>query len=202
MAIDTYSVSLRLRYQATGNNLNVWGAIANSAVFQLIEDALSGATVLSGASAITLSSLNGSTDQARCMALVYSGVGTTVTIPAVKKLYVVDNTAGTGPLIITTGSGNVASVEAGCRIFVNCPDGANCNLVRDTGLLALSKTYTDNKVLQASSGQLPGPSVNGQVIFGSGGMPIWHQLVTADVANLDAEILEGKRRATALAFAL
>lgn len=199
---DSYTASFRFTLQTPGENNNTWGTRLNNGVFQLMEDALAGAAVISGSGPILLTVNLGATDQARCMGIIYTGPGATVTAPGQKKLYWVDNSAGTGPLIITTGSGRVASVSPGARMFVYCSDVVNFDIEWNANLLAAANSYTDNKVLIANAGNLPGGAVNGYALFTSGSAALWRQITETDVANLIADLLTRKRRATALAFAL
>jgi hypothetical protein len=73
---------------------------------------------------LTLTTANGSSDQARKRVLnVTSGTGGTITIPNLEKAYLVRN-ASSGNVIITTGSGTTATIKSGNVQFVFC-DGSN-----------------------------------------------------------------------------
>ena len=66
---STYSSSLRLNLQATGENLNTWGVLLNNGVFQLVDYAVAGRLAFSLSGSKTLTSVNGATDEARAAML-------------------------------------------------------------------------------------------------------------------------------------
>lgn len=108
--MTTYSNNLRLALQETGENDGTWGDVANNGVFELLEDAIAGlAEVSLSSGSVTLSSNDGSSDQARCMIIKLTGsLGSsrTLTIPAVSKVYLMWNaTTGGQTITVTTGSG-------------------------------------------------------------------------------------------------
>ena len=196
---DTYSPNLRLDYQAPGSNVNTWGILLQTGAFQLLEDALTGIVSISTYPA-TLLTANGATDQARCMMLVCTGAGGVVTAPSVKKLYLVDASAATGPVTITTGSSTNAVVEAGNRAWVASADGSGFALIRDTAVLAQlaagdattlasAKTYTDNKMVSGAA--LPGSSTPRSFVFtDTNGNAIWRVPTPVDVPALDSVYLD------------
>jgi hypothetical protein len=187
---SSYSTSFRLNYQAPGDNLNTWGTTLNNGVFQLLEDALAGAvsTTLSGA--LTLTSVNGATDQARCLALnITGGTGGTITTPGVKKLYFVRNTAS-GAVVITTGAGATASFAAGEVGFCYSPDGTNfyrtstttnfggvtlTNLGAPSAATdAATKGYVDATAFSMAAGSLPAQTGNaGKALITNGTAASW-----------------------------
>lgn len=118
---STYSTNLRLELQATGEHRNIWGASANT-VFNLIEEAISGYVAVAMADAnVTLSANNGASDQSRHMVVKLTGANTavrTVTIPAVEKLYLIEN-GTTGGYAITISNGlTTASIPASGTMLV------------------------------------------------------------------------------------
>ena len=118
---STYSTNLRLELQATGEHRNIWGASANT-VFNLIEEAISGYVSVAMADAnVTLSANNGSSDQSRNIMVKLTGANTavrTVTIPAVEKLYLIEN-GTTGGYAITISNGlTTASIPASGTMLV------------------------------------------------------------------------------------
>ena len=187
---STYSASFRLNYQAPGDNLNTWGTTLNNGVFQLLEDALAGSASLSVSGPVSLTSVNGATDQARCLAInVTGGTGGTITVPGVKKLYFVRNTAS-GAVVITTGSGATASFAAGEVGFCYCPDGTNfyrTSLQNDFGGARLlnvgsptsntdgaTKGYVDGVAFTMAAGSLPGQGGNaGKALITDGTTASW-----------------------------
>lgn len=127
--MTTYSDNLRLALQETGENDGTWGDVANNGVFELLEDAIAGiATVSLNAGSVSLSANNGSTDQARCMILKFTGTlasSRTVTIPNQSKVYLIWNaTTGGQTITITTGSGTTYDLPDSAAVWVYC-DGSN-----------------------------------------------------------------------------
>lgn len=111
----TYTDLLRLAKQATGENNNTWGTIANENVFELLEDAISGVLELNlTAGNVTLTTNNGTTDQARYAVIKCIGspvANRTVTIPTVNKVYFVHNALTSDYTVtFTTGSGNTLTL--------------------------------------------------------------------------------------------
>jgi len=109
----TYSPSLKLALIGTGDQSGVWGQTTNTNLGTLLEQAITGviAISLSGISSYTLTNLNGTSDDARNMALIFTGTPSaapTITAPAQNKLYVVVNNT-TLPLTMTA-SGGVTSL--------------------------------------------------------------------------------------------
>jgi hypothetical protein len=109
---STYSPRLRVELQATGENRSTWGDKAN-AVFSRLEEAVAGYTTIDLNNAnYTLTTNNGSADEARTMMLNFSGALTaarTVTIPAVSKMYIIRNaTTGGFNVNISNGTNSVA----------------------------------------------------------------------------------------------
>lgn len=131
---SSYSTRFRLNFQAPGDNLNVWGTTLNTAVFQLLEDAMAKRVAFALSGAKTLTSLNGATDEARCAFLdVTSGTGGTITAPPVEKLYLVRNGAS-GDATVTTGAGLTATFKPG-EMGWTVSDGTNFRkeLITDFG---------------------------------------------------------------------
>ena len=217
---STYSSSFRLNYQAPGDNLNVWGTTLNTGVFQLLEDALAGAvsTALSGT--LTLTSVNGATDQARCLALnITSGTGGTITAPGVKKLYFVRN-AASGAVVVTTGAGATASFAAGEVGFCYSPDGINFYRTSTTTSFggvtltnlgtpsastdAATKGYVDGVAFAMAAGSLPGQTGNaGKSLVTDGttaswGLPV---LTTSNLTDYASDQAAKTATATKLAIA-
>jgi hypothetical protein len=185
-----YTISFRFNLQAPGENLNTWGTNLNAGVFQLIEDALAGAVSLSLSGPTALTSVNGATDQARCMALnITGGTGGTITVPGVRKLYFVRN-AASGAVVVTTGAGATASFAAGEVGFCYSPDGVNfyrTSTTTDFGGARLqnvgsptantdsaTKGYVDGVAFAMAAGSLPGqPGNAGRFLTTNGTTASW-----------------------------
>lgn len=163
---------LRLVLENPGENLNTWGSILNAGAISMVDDAVAGRAALTPSGNLTLTSSNYVTDQSR-MAIIdcTSGTGGTLTIPAVTKVYQVRN-ACSGGVLVTTGSGAVATVEAGSLATV-ISDGTNCYRFADAAdvatCLAAAKTYTDAAAFASSSAVLPGQAGNAGNILGTNG---------------------------------
>lgn len=124
---DTYSPLLRLRMQQTGANNNTWGALLNSAVAQLLEDAIAGvATITVASTDVTLTVANGANDQARMAVLRLTGAPgapRNVIVPKLSKPYIVINDTGQ-TITVKTADGTGVAVPNGARQYIYC-DGTN-----------------------------------------------------------------------------
>lgn len=136
---STSSARLRLDLQATGENINTWGSRLNDGALALIDQAIAGVTAktVSGSAALTAS--NFVADEARSAALRLTGTGGTLTIPAVQKVYLVDQ-ACADAVTITTGGDTNAIVRAGELVLVYCDGSA---------VRRLSQRHFADAVLQA-----------------------------------------------------
>ena len=113
---STFTTKLRLELQAPGENRTTWGNKANQ-VFSRIEDAVAGlSSIAMGDANHTLTTANGTTDEARNAMLILTGANTavrTLTIPQVSKVYIIRN-ATTGGFAVTVSNGlNTVSVANG-----------------------------------------------------------------------------------------
>ena len=217
---SAYTSSFRLNLQAPGDNLNTWGTALNTGVFQLLEDALAGAVTQALSGSLTLSSVNGATDQARCLALnITSGTGGTITAPGVKKLYFVRN-AASGAVIVTTGAGATASFAAGEVGFCYSPDGINFYKTSVTTAFggailtgvgtpsaatdAATKGYVDGVAFTMAAGSLPGQGGNaGKFLSTDGTTASWATptVTTAQVTDYASDQAAKTATATKLAIA-
>jgi hypothetical protein len=217
---SSYSSSFRLNYQAPGDNLNTWGVQLNNGVFQLLEDALAGSVTQTLSGPLILTSVNGATDQARCMALnITGGTGGTITVPSVKKLYFVRN-ASSGAVVVTTGSGATASFAAGDVGFCYSPDGTNfyrTTVTTDFGGVALTsvgaptantdaatKGYVDGVAFTMAAGSLPGQAGNaGKSLVTDGSNASWQDpsITIAQITNYASDQAAKTDTATKLAIA-
>lgn len=134
---SSYTTRLRLTKQGTGDNPNTWGSILNSEFTDLIDEAVGGSEDISlTAGNVTLTSNNGSSDQARNMILRMTGTPTAnrvLTVPAVEKMYIVDatplTTGSTYTVAITpSGGGTAVTINGNDRVLVYC-NGTNMYLV-------------------------------------------------------------------------
>ena len=142
---SNYTTRLRLEKQADGENANTWGDRLNQQVIDMVDEAVGGVVVVSTTGATTsLTASNGAADQARNAVLRIEGTlgsNSTIVIPSVEKLYVVDNqtTGGTYTVKLKTAATttNVIAPRGGSK-FIYC-DGVNVhNSVDPVGVSALS----------------------------------------------------------------
>lgn len=108
---STFSPNLRLELIADGEQTNVWGQTTNRNLGTLLEESIAGVSTisLSGSGAYTLSTSNGTSDQARRAVLNFIGgasINRDVICPAVNKTYLVRN-ASTDTLSFRRGGGSV-----------------------------------------------------------------------------------------------
>jgi len=126
---STYSTRLRLELMGSGDQSGTWGTTTNTNLGTLIEAAIAGRAAVSMTDAdYTLTTANGTADEARNMILNISGALTAtrnVICPAVSKLYVVRNaTTGGQSIVIKTSAGTGVTIRNGLTSLVFC-DGTN-----------------------------------------------------------------------------
>jgi hypothetical protein len=112
MAVTNFSPLLGLALPTTGDLSGTWGTTVNDSITALLDSAIAGTTTLSANADVTLTTTNGSANQARNAVILWtaSNGATTrnITAPAQSKAYVVIN-AGTGSIVIR-GAGPTAGV--------------------------------------------------------------------------------------------
>ena len=150
---STFSPNLRIELIASGEQANTWGTTTNNNLGTLIEEAIAGlVNVDVTAGNVTLTALNGTADQSRAMVLNITGTpstATTVTAPAVTKLYVLANNSTQNVSIVTSAGGSVGiTVLPGLAKMVYS-DGTNFYSANVTSV------YTpDRAIASDSSGAL------------------------------------------------
>jgi hypothetical protein len=191
---STFSSNLRLELMATGEKDSTWGQIANDNVFELLEDAIAGYEAISVAAGnVTLSSNNGSADQARKAFLKFTGApgaARTVTAPAVSKLYLVWNASDS---VVTVAAGGVGvAIPSGARKWIVCdgtdfyeaaPSVGPTTVVASTDAGASAGPFL---VLDRNSASPAAADVLGEVVFrgrDGGG-------AETDYAKLRAELID------------
>lgn len=127
--MTTYSTSLKLSLIGDGQEVGIWGQTTNTNLGTLLEQAIVGSVSINMADAnVTLTSLNGTTDQARNQVLILTGANTgvkDVIPPVAKKTYiVVNNTTGGYAVRVIGSSGTGVNVPNGTVSLVYC-DGTN-----------------------------------------------------------------------------
>lgn len=136
MASD-YSTRIRLEKQGSGENANTWGERLNQNVVSLVDAAIAGVTAVdvngAGGTGVTLTTNNGSPDQARSLGLRMTGTlaaDVTVTYStSPEKIYFVNNeTVGGYNVIMNNGSTMVTVGDGAALIATN---GSNSYAIRD-----------------------------------------------------------------------
>lgn len=196
---STYTASGRFTLQATGENLNTWGAILNSGVFQLVDTNINGCLSFALSGTKTLTTANGSTDEARYAILyVTSGSGGTVVIPAVSKEYTVVNSAGGAVVVSCAGGGATATCQSGETAKFTC-DATNVRKIigtdfggsRITSVAtpfnttdAANKAYVDNTAWAYNAGALPAQAGSANKFLQTDGTsPTWTYPTVAQVTG-------------------
>lgn len=177
MATTNFTPLLGLALPTTGDLSGTWGAEVNNAITTLLDTAVAGTTTLSTDADVTLTTTNGSANQARSAVLLWTAAGTVtryITAPAQSKAYIVVNqTGGTQSIVIrgsgpTTGvtvtSGNKALVAWNGSDFVKITGGPiNLNSSDVTGVLQYANGGTG----------LSSVGTNGQILTVVAGAPAW-----------------------------
>jgi hypothetical protein len=170
---SSYTTSLKIQQIGAGEQSGIWGSTTNTN-WNLIEQAVTGVAQITMANSnYTLSSLNGVSDEARCMVIVASGTNSAVwqiVAPLVKKFYIVNNNT-TGGYAVTIGgaTGSIVSIPNGTVGQVYC-DGTNffsaqtgsagnfnvngtltAGAINDTGALTVGGISTLNGVVTGAS---------------------------------------------------
>ena len=131
---STYTSRIRLEKQGDGENPNAWGLILNQNVIDLVDEAISGYEIVSVSSvAVSLTAVNGATDQARNFALSFAGTLTsnvTVTFPAQQKVYFVNNaTSGDYKIFLKPTGGTLVTATSQGTSTVIATDGSTIKQV-------------------------------------------------------------------------
>jgi hypothetical protein len=127
---STYSTNLRLEMIASGEQSGTWDTTNNTNLGTLIEEAISGVSAVThdDSAAYSLTTNNGSTDEARQMVLTVGGTLTAarnLVCPTSDKVYIVHNaTTGGYAVTLKTTAGTGISVPNGKVMWLYC-DGTN-----------------------------------------------------------------------------
>ena len=154
---STYSTSLRIELQGTGENSGTWGTITNNNFSQSLEFSIAGVVdVACGDNAVTtLTNADGpqsqANNQARNAHIRLTGAHGAVRIaqfPATQKIYLITNattdSGSSGPYAMTVrlgASGNTLSIANGATRLV-ATDGTNWYEIQTQGSDWLTKTGT------------------------------------------------------------
>jgi hypothetical protein len=138
---STYSPNLRLELIGTGEQQGTWGSTTNTNLGTLIEDAIGGYTsvTVSDAGDTTLTTNNGSADQARNMVLNLTGTiaaARNVLVPAIEKVYIVKNATTGGFAVTVKVSGQTGVSVPNGSTYVLYVDGTDVRQTIDVGSIA------------------------------------------------------------------
>lgn len=153
--MTTYSTSLKLTLIGDGQESGIWGQTTNTNLGTLLEQAITGYVSIGMADAdVTLTTLNGTFDQARNAVIELTGTNSAVRDvipPVVEKLYTIKNSTTGGyaiRVIGTTGTG--VNVPNGSTSLIYC-NGTNfygvVNSNNINGTLSVSGETTLNAAL-------------------------------------------------------
>lgn len=133
---STFSPSLRIELIGEGEQSGIWGTTTNNNLGDLIEQSIAGRTTIDVTSGdVTLSALNGVTDEARSAVLVVTGtpgVTRAVIIPNVSKSYTVINQTD-----------NIAQIKTTSGVAFNCPANSQSYITCDGSNVVLGRSITD-----------------------------------------------------------
>jgi hypothetical protein len=168
MAVTNFSPLLGLALPTTGDLSGTWGTTVNTAITSLIDSAVAGTTTLSADADVTLTTTNGSANQARNAVILWtaSNGATTrnITAPAQSKAYVVIN-AGTGSIVIR-GSGPTTgvTVPSGYKMLIAW-NGSDFVKISSTIINLTSEVTGVLPVVNGGTGQ--SSYTNGQLLIGN-----------------------------------
>jgi hypothetical protein len=192
---SSWTPSLRLEQQFTGENINLWGEKLN-AVLAHADYAVAGWLTKPLTGDVALSTANAGDDEARAAMIKFTGGAGpfTVTVPAVSKLYLIWN-ACAGPVTLTTGASGSVMVDAGDIVWVATDGGA----VKTPGYGgAPLKDWVSGVAWSYNAGQLPAQSGNaGKFVKTDGTTASWQALTAADLTDYASAV-----KGLALAFAI
>jgi hypothetical protein len=150
---STFSPILRIELIGTGDQSGTWGNTTNVNLGTLIEQAIAGtATIDVSVGNVTLTNFNGTSDQARCMALRVTGTpGTSrnIVAPAVSKFYIIAN-GSNAAVVLKTSVSTGLTVPVG-EVYLAYYDTTS-NDFRLVGRSAASTNTANTLVLRDGSG--------------------------------------------------
>jgi hypothetical protein len=143
---STYSSSLRLELQATGENANTWGTKTNNNL-NLLQQAIAGyeAIDISGGSSYVVSAADGVSDQARNAVLDLTGTVTSaisVVVPDVEKTYWVRCRASGADVTFRTSAGTGVVLPRDLWVFLVATGTSVINALPPFAQLSAANTFT------------------------------------------------------------
>ena len=146
--VSTYTGSGRFTKQGTNDNPNTWGSILNAQVIELVDEFVSGVVDvdITGTLDVTLSTNNGSSDEARNATLELTGTlgdDIEVHIPALEKQYFIRGSwSGNFTVAVKiSGGGTEVLIRTGEKKIIYC-NGTDVFDMVDTGVEVSSDDTT------------------------------------------------------------
>ena len=180
MAVTNFTPLLGLALPTTGDLSGTWGTTVNTAITDLLDDAVAGTVTLSADADVTLTTTNGADNQARNAVILWtaSNGATTrnITAPAQSKAYVVIN-AGTGSIVVR-GSGPTTGVTipAGARALVAWNGSDFVKIVSNPVVLT---TDVSGVLPEANGGTGESTYTSGQLLIGNAANGLTKATLTA-----------------------
>ena len=171
---STYTTRIRLEKQGDGENPNSWGAILNQNVIDLVDDAIAAYTTITVSSIdVTLTTADGTSDQARSAFLELSGTVSSslnVLVPEQSKGFIVNDKTtrqNSATITVKTASGSGTAITSGEIRQLVCDKVSVFALTESAGvaLLSASNTFTNTNTFASAVGFAT--SVSATEIFAS-----------------------------------
>ena len=169
MAVTNFSPLLGLALPTTGDLSGIWGTTVNTSITNLLDSAVAGTTTLSADADVTLTTTNGSANQARNAIILWTASGTVtrnITAPAQSKAYLVINATGSTQSIVLRGAGPTTGVTipAGARALVAWNGSDFVKIVSNPVSLTTDVTGV---LPEANGGTGESSYTNGQLLIGN-----------------------------------
>lgn len=193
MPVTNFSPLLGLALPTTGDLSGTWGVVVNDSITSLLDTAVAGTTTLSVDTDVTLSTTNGSANEARSAVILWTASNSVtryITAPAQSKAYIVIN-AGTADIVIR-GSGPTTGVTipAATRAMVAW-DGSDFIKIVSNPIDLTSDVTGVLPVVNGGSGQ--SSFTDGQLLIGNTGGGLSKSTLTAGtnitITNGDGSII-------------
>lgn len=174
---STYSSLLKIELIGTGDQSGTWGTTTNLNLGTILEDAVAGTAVVNVTSGnVTLTSVDGAADQARCMIIRATGtpgVSRNIVAPSSSKIYVVINASdadivfkGSATTGVTVASGDevLLAWNGSDFVTVGSSSGGSGDVVGPASSTANAVVLfdgTSGKLIKNSTATLPVGSLVG-----------------------------------------
>ena len=149
MAVVNFTPLLGLALPDTGDLSGTWGATVNTAITDLLDDAVAGTATLTTDANVTLTTTNGVDNQARNAIILCTGARTairTITAPAQSKVYVIVNATSGGFAVKIVGAGPTTGVTVAANTQVIVAWNGSDFVVTATGDLVGPSSATDTAI--------------------------------------------------------